>query len=69
MQAQILTVLAELYVARQNYEAAIPLLEEAAAGLPGRALKERAFFLLGQINDYQGYTQNVIAFDRVSDYF
>lgn len=37
MEPQILTVLAELYVARQNYEAAIPLLEQAAAGLPGRA--------------------------------
>ena len=70
MEPQILTVLAELYVARQNYEAAIPLLEQAAAGLPGRALKERAFFLLGQLNDFQGYTQNAFtALDRVSDYY
>ena len=36
MEDQILTILAELYIARQNYEAAIPLLEEAAS-LPGRA--------------------------------
>ena len=70
MEAQILTMLAELYVARQNYEAAIPLLEQSAASLPGRALKERAFFLLGQLNDFQGYTQNAFnAFDRVSDYY
>jgi tetratricopeptide (TPR) repeat protein len=33
-------------------------------------LKERTFFLLGQLNDYQGYTQNAFtAFDRVSDYY
>ena len=68
MEDQILTILAELYVARQNYEAAIPLLEQTAASLPGRALKERAFFLLGQLNDLQGYTQNAFtAFNRVSD--
>ena len=54
MEDQILTILAELYIARQNYEAAIPLLEQTAASLPGRALKERAFFLLGQLNDFQG---------------
>ena len=70
MEDQILTILAELYIARQNYEAAIPLLEQTAASLPGRALKERAFFLLGQLNDFQGYTQNAfIAFNRVSDHY
>ena len=70
MDYQILTILAELYIARQNYEAAIPLLEQTAASLPGRALKERAFFLLGQLNDFQGYTQNAFtAFNRVSDHY
>ena len=67
---QILTILAELYIARQNYEAAIPLLEQTAASLPGKALKERAFFLLGQLNDFQGFTQDAFtAFDRVSDHY
>ena len=56
MEDQILTILAELYIARQNYEAAIPLLSKHAS-LPGRALKERVFFLLGQLNDFKGYTQ------------
>ena len=52
------------------FNKAIPLLEQTAASLPGRALKERAFFLLGQLNDFQGYTQNAFtAFNRVSDHY
>lgn len=70
IEDQILTLLAELYVARQNYEAAIPLLDQTAASLPGKALKERAFFLLGQLNDFQGFTHNAFtAFDQVSDHY
>lgn len=67
---QINVILAELYIARENYEAAIPLLSTSASQLPGRALKERAFFLLGQLNDFQGYTEAAFeAYDAVAAYY
>lgn len=70
IEHQINIVLAELYIARENYEAAIPLLSGSASKLPGRALKERAYFLLGQLNDFQGYTEAAFeAYDAVGDHY
>ncbi|MEL0011662.1 MAG: hypothetical protein VW868_09000, partial [Bacteroidota bacterium] len=70
IEHQINIVLAELYIARENYEAAIPLLSGSASKLPGRALKERAYFLLGQLNDFQGYIEAAFeAYDAVGDHY
>jgi tetratricopeptide (TPR) repeat protein len=70
LEHQISVVLAEHYVARENWVVALDLLNEHVPGIPGRANKERGYFLIGQLNEMLGDSEGAFtAFDNVSKYY
>ncbi len=70
LEYQTKTILAEHYIEQENYVNALDLLSESAAELPERAQKERAFFLLGQLNEILGNTEAAFdAYDQVERYY
>ncbi len=48
---EVKAVLAQLYVGKENWAMAAPLLEEVAPNIKNKAYRERSFFLLGQMYD------------------
>ena len=70
LEYQIKTVLAEHYIARENWVNALDLLNESVGKLPGRANKERGYFVIGQLNEILGDAEAAFdAFDRVEKYY
>lgn len=70
LEHQVRVVLAEHYIARENWVNALDLLNESVAKIPGRANKERGFFLIGQINEILGDPEAAFsAYDRVEKYY
>tara|TARA_R110002096_G_scaffold329006_6_gene523055 strand:- start:12004 stop:14721 length:2718 start_codon:yes stop_codon:yes gene_type:complete len=67
------SILAEFYVAQENWDLAAPLLEESVPKLNKKEYRERGFFLLGQVYDNLNEPDNaLVAFNKVeknySDY-
>lgn len=70
LEFQTKTILAEHYIEQENYVNALDLLSESANRLPERAQKERAFFLLGQLNEILGNTEAAFdAYDQVERFY
>lgn len=70
LESQVKVVLAEHYVARENWVNALDLLNESLANIPGRANKERGYFLMGQINELLGNPEAAFdAYNRVEKYY
>ena len=70
LEYQVKVVLAEHYIARENWVNALDLLTESVAKLPSRATKERGFFVIGQINEILGDPKAAFsAYDRVGKYY
>lgn len=70
LEYQTKTILAEHYIEQENYVNALDLLSDSAVELPERAQKERAYFLLGQLNEILGNTEAAFdAYDQVERYY
>ena len=70
LEFQVRAVLAEHYIERENYVAALDLLNESINKLPERAQKERGYFLIGQLNELLGNSEAAFeAYDKVADYY
>lgn len=70
IEHQVKVVLAEHYIARENWVNALDLLNESVAEIPGRANKERGFFVIGQLNEILGDSEAAFqAYDRVEKYY
>lgn len=70
LEHQVSVVLAEHYIARENWVNALDLLNAHLPFIPGRANKERGFFLMGQLNEILGDSENAfVAYDKVEKYY
>ncbi|MBO6794237.1 MAG: tetratricopeptide repeat protein [Balneolaceae bacterium] len=70
LEYQTKTILAEHYIEQENYVNALDLLSESAGELPERAQKERAYFLLGQLNEILGNPEAAFdAYDQVERFY
>jgi len=70
LEWQVKTVLAEHYVASENWVNALDLLNESVGRIPDRANKERGYFLVGQLNERLGNTEEAFtAYDRVGKFY
>lgn len=67
---EVTTILAELYVERENWNAALDLLNESVDHLPKKEYKERGYFLIGQLNELMGDLGGAFrAYDKVQDHY
>lgn len=67
---QIQTVLAQLYVDRDDYVNALDLLDQSVRYLPKKDQRERGYFLVGQLNERLGNEEKAFdAFDKVGDHY
>lgn len=67
---EVTTILAELYVERENWNAALDLLNESVDHLPKKEYKERGYFLIGQLNELLGDLGGAFrAYDKVQDHY
>ena len=70
LRYQIQTILAEHYIARENWVSALDLLNASVNKLPKKKYKERGYFLIGQVNEILGNSEEAyIAYDRVSKFY
>ncbi len=70
LEWQVKVVLAEHYIANENWVNALDLLNESVGKIPDRANNERGFFLIGQINEQIGDSEAAFdAYDRVGRYY
>ncbi|MCG8373762.1 MAG: tetratricopeptide repeat protein [Balneolales bacterium] len=70
LEFQVKTILAEHYIAEENWVIALDLLNEGIPGIPGRANKERGYFLIGQINEILGDPKAAFdAYDNVEKHY
>lgn len=70
LEYQVKAVLAEHYIANENWVNALDLLNESVPKLPGRANKERGFFLIGQVNEILGNPEEAFnAYNQVEKYY
>ncbi|MFN1834462.1 tetratricopeptide repeat protein [Balneola sp. MJW-20] len=70
LKAEIHVVLAEIYIQNEDWGNARNNLETGVRDLPEKELKERSYFLLGQINERIGDREAALeAYDKVSDHF
>ncbi|MFA5669379.1 MAG: tetratricopeptide repeat protein [Balneolaceae bacterium] len=65
---EVKAMLAQFYVSQQNWELAIPLLEESVPNLRQKIYRERGFFLMGQVFDMLNEPdQALLAYKKVED--
>ena len=70
LEWQIKVVLAEHYIANDNWVNALDLLNESVGKIPDRANNERGYFLIGQLNEQVGNTKAAFdAYDMVEKYY
>lgn len=70
LEWQVKVVLAEHYIANENWVNALDLLNESVGRIPDRANNERGFFLIGQLNEQVGNPQAAFeAYDKVGKYY
>ena len=70
LEWQVKVVLAEHYIASDNWVYALDLLNESIGNIPDRANNERGYFLIGQLNERFGNTEEAFnAYDKVGKYF
>ena len=70
LEWQVKVVLAEHYIASENWVNALDLLNESVGKIPDRANNERGFFLIGQLNERLGNIEAAFdAYDRVGKYY
>ncbi len=70
LEWQVKVVLAEHYIANENWVNALDLLNESVGKIPDRANNERGFFLIGQLNEQIGDSEAAFdAYDRVGRYY
>jgi len=69
-KAELRAILAQYYVAQENWEDAITQLNEALPNLSNKKYKERGYFLLGQLYERTGnYREAYNAFSLVENYY
>lgn len=65
---EVKAMLAQFYISQQNWELAIPLLEESIPKLRQKIYRERGFFLMGQVYDLLAQPDKALAaFKKVED--
>lgn len=70
LEWQVKTVLAEHYIATENWVNALDLLNQSIGKIPGRANNERGYFLIGQLNEILSDPESAFnAYDRVGKYY
>ncbi len=70
LEWQVKVVLAEHYIATENWVIALDLLNESVGKIPGRANNERGYFLIGQINERLSNPAAAFeAYDQVGRYY
>ncbi len=69
-RAELELILAQIYVAQENWLSAIDLLNKSLDHLNSKKYKERGYFLLGQLNERQGnYREAFRAFSEVQNFY
>lgn len=69
-KAELKSILAQYYVAQENWEDATVQLNDALPDLNQKKYKERGYFLLGQLYERRGnYREAFKAYSKVEDYY
>ncbi len=70
LEWQVKLVLAEHYIAKQNWVNALDLLNESIGKISGRGHNERGFFLIGQVNERLGNIEDAFnAYKNVEKFY
>jgi TolA-binding protein len=70
LKSELQVILAEHYIARENYVSALDLLEESVGDLPQKEHKERGFFLMGQLYELLDNQEEAFnAYRKVGDFY
>ncbi len=69
-KAELETILAQFYVAQENWVFAIDVLNNSLENLKTKRYKERGYFLLGQLNEIQdNYREAFLAYSKVEQFY